>query len=432
MKLFIQTLFFFLLVTQLCFAQWGLLGLEDKSIKDIAARNPNIFAITVDSALYRSTDYGITWLQIVDSSAVDIAIAPTGDLFMVKKFPRQLLYDFKDSLYRSSDNGNTWVNLNIMEQLPTLSGYRPTNVTISPLGILYCGISFNNRYSRIVTLALSTNDGSTWTSPGEQVPGGDIFDFIGEKVITSGYEYAISSGCCYVNLSTDNGQTWTCLGSSGFEYNTVLGMYLNGNIIMGGTYSPPIPGFVPGLIISSDSCNTWTQVSSLIPETGISIESEGMLVGNDSLGVFLFSDIGDSLGSFNEGLSNLNTHTLSMDNNGYVYIGTDNGVWRRPLSEMITDVKEVEQLPNKFALEQNYPNPFNPSTTFRYSIPNQSKVIIKVYDILGKEIETLVNEEKPAGTYDLKWNAANPPSGVYFYQIRAGLFIETKKMILLK
>ena len=58
-----------------------------------------------------------------------------------------------------------------------------------------------------------------------------------------------------------------------------------------------------------------------------------MLVGTESLGVFLFSDNGDSLGSFNEGLSNLNSHTLSMDNNDYVYAGTDNGVWRRPLSE---------------------------------------------------------------------------------------------------
>jgi hypothetical protein len=342
MRILLQTLFFFLLVTQICFGQWVQLGLEDKSIKDIAASNSNIFAITVDSALYRSTDNGITWLQIVDSCSVEIAIAPTGNLFMVKKFPHQLLYDFKDSLYRSSDNGNTWINLNIMEQLPTLSGYRPTNVTISPLGTLYCGISFKDRYSRFVTLALSTNDGSTWTSPGEQVPGGDIFDFIGEKVITSGYEYAISSGCCYVNLSTDNGQAWTCLGSSGFDYNTVLGMYLNGNIIMGGTYSPPYPGFVPGLIISNDLCTTWKQVSMLNPESGLSIESGSMLVGTDRLGVFLFSDEGDSLGSFNEGLSNLNTHILSRDNNGYVYLGTSNGVWRRPLSEIVP----VEELSN--------------------------------------------------------------------------------------
>ena len=64
-------------------------------------------------------------------------------------------------------------------------------------------------------------------------------------------------------------------------------------------------------------------------------------------------------------------------------------------------------MPTEYALEQNYPNPFNPSTTFRYSIPSQSKVVIKVYDILGNEIATLMDEEKPVGTYELTWNAAN-------------------------
>ena len=98
----------------------------------------------------------------------------------------------------------------------------------------------------------------------------------------------------------------------------------------------------------------------------------------------------------------------------------------------IVGVEDEETLPTEFALEQNYPNPFNPSTTFRYSIPIQSKVVIKIYDILGNEIVTLMDEEKPAGIYELTWNAANLPSGVYFYQLKAGDYIDTKKMILLK
>lgn len=93
---------------------------------------------------------------------------------------------------------------------------------------------------------------------------------------------------------------------------------------------------------------------------------------------------------------------------------------------------EEETLPTEFALEQNYPNPFNPGTTFRYSIPTQSKVMIKVYDILGNEIATLIDEEKSVGTYELTWNAVDLSSGVYFYQLRAGEFISIKKMILLK
>ena len=85
-----------------------------------------------------------------------------------------------------------------------------------------------------------------------------------------------------------------------------------------------------------------------------------------------------------------------------------------------------------FQLSQNYPNPFNPSTKIKYSIPQSSNVIIKVFDVLGNEIETIVNEEKSAGEYEVEFNAVNLPSGIYFYKLHAGNFVETKKMILLK
>jgi hypothetical protein len=98
----------------------------------------------------------------------------------------------------------------------------------------------------------------------------------------------------------------------------------------------------------------------------------------------------------------------------------------------VTDVEDTKQLPTEFLLLQNYPNPFNPSTKIKYSIPQLSNVVIKVFDILGNEIETLVNEEKPLGTYELTWDAAILPNGVYFYQLKAGDFIQTKKMVLMK
>ncbi|MCW9094394.1 MAG: S8 family serine peptidase, partial [Ignavibacteriaceae bacterium] len=105
-------------------------------------------------------------------------------------------------------------------------------------------------------------------------------------------------------------------------------------------------------------------------------------------------------------------------------------VWS--FSVVITSLEDDNRLPIEYSLKQNYPNPFNPITTIKYSVPQTSKVVIKVFDILGNEIETLVNEEKLLGTYELNWNAANLPSGVYFYQIKAGSFVETKKMVLMK
>jgi hypothetical protein len=98
----------------------------------------------------------------------------------------------------------------------------------------------------------------------------------------------------------------------------------------------------------------------------------------------------------------------------------------------ITDVPRGNSLPTEFILEQNYPNPFNPSTTIRFSIPNSQSINLKVYDVLGKEIATLVNEEKPAGIYEETFNASNLPSGTYFYELRAGNFVQTKKMMLVK
>lgn len=98
-----------------------------------------------------------------------------------------------------------------------------------------------------------------------------------------------------------------------------------------------------------------------------------------------------------------------------------------------TGIGSDEQLvPGKLALEQNYPNPFNPVTLIKYSIPKLSFVAIKVHDILGNEVATLINEEKPAGNYEVEFIATNLPTGIYFYRLQAGDFVETKKMLLLK
>ncbi|MFZ1520273.1 MAG: T9SS type A sorting domain-containing protein [Ignavibacteriaceae bacterium] len=98
-----------------------------------------------------------------------------------------------------------------------------------------------------------------------------------------------------------------------------------------------------------------------------------------------------------------------------------------------SNIAEAEILPPaRFSLEQNYPNPFNPSTSIQYAIASKQFVQLKVFDILGKEITTLVNEEKSAGNHKIEFNASNLSSGIYYYKITAGEFVQTRKMILLK
>ncbi len=100
---------------------------------------------------------------------------------------------------------------------------------------------------------------------------------------------------------------------------------------------------------------------------------------------------------------------------------------------LVTGVNEVKNIiPSEFSLSQNYPNPFNPTTIIQYQVPNISQVTLRVYDILGNEVANLVNAEKPAGKYKIEFDATNIASGVYFYRLQAGSFVETKKMILIK
>jgi len=96
------------------------------------------------------------------------------------------------------------------------------------------------------------------------------------------------------------------------------------------------------------------------------------------------------------------------------------------------ETEEIKSLPKEYTLEQNYPNPFNPSTTISFNLPYKSIVNLTVYDILGKEVETLINEEMNAGKYVKMWNAGKFASGVYFYKLSAGKFNVTKKMLLIK
>ncbi len=103
-----------------------------------------------------------------------------------------------------------------------------------------------------------------------------------------------------------------------------------------------------------------------------------------------------------------------------------------PLAGTIISSIEPDLSKINYTLDQNYPNPFNPTTQIRYSIPKTALVSIKVYDILGKEVATLVNEAKSPGDYKVEFNGNSLASGIYFYRLQAGDFVQTKKMILLR
>ena len=108
------------------------------------------------------------------------------------------------------------------------------------------------------------------------------------------------------------------------------------------------------------------------------------------------------------------------------------GFWNTYYQDVIVSVEDEDVLPTVFKLEQNYPNPFNPSTIIKFAVPERSIVVIKIFDVLGSEIQTLVNEEMESGWYEKVFSASGYASGMYIYRMQAGDYISTKKMLLIK
>jgi hypothetical protein len=120
-------------------------------------------------------------------------------------------------------------------------------------------------------------------------------------------------------------------------------------------------------------------------------------------------------------------------NNMTGWLVGDGGIIIKTTTGGLTSNKKIfSSVPDKFALSQNYPNPFNPSTTIKFQIKESGTATLKVYDILGKEVSVLVNEKKQPGEYETMFEGFTLPSGVYFYNLTAGDFSETKKMLLIK
>jgi hypothetical protein len=153
--------------------------------------------------------------------------------------------------------------------------------------------------------------------------------------------------------------------------------------------------------------------------------NNGVAISNAS-GLKSFSQIlplgtGDAIltwGDERSGSDNRNIFAQQLNGNGELGI--------------VTDIKNENQLIQNFLLSQNYPNPFNPNTKISWQSPVSGHQLLKVYDVVGNEVATLIDEYKPAGSYEIEFDAKNFSSGIYFYKLQTGSFVDSKKMIYLK
>ena len=267
-------------------------------------------------------------------------------------------------------------------------------------------------------MAVDSGMGNTWVFSLAVIPGG-----AGATSIFAGTQ----NGGVFV--STNNGTRWT-LPSTRLSNEIVYALGVEGTNLFAGTGD--------GVFLSTDNGRSWTAAGlsnanvSALAISGTNIFAGTIYTGVSNGGIFLSTDNGASWTAVSTGLTNTNISSLAISETE-LFAGTNgSGTWRRPLSEM-TSVKDGKSaIPTSFSLSQNYPNPFNPTTTISFALPSRSFVSLKVFDVLGRELSTVVSGELQAGTYNRQWSAENMSSGVYFYRIQSGSFAAVKKMLLLK
>lgn len=307
-------------------------------------------------------------------------------------------------VFLSVNNGQNWVTNSVLDGKTIFSLSANDN-------IIFAGTFGNGVYR-------SSDYGLSWlqTSMQSQIVSSIVINgnnvFAGCKLFANG-----------VFRSTNNGLNWTQTPLNNIE---VYSLAISGNNIFAGAY---------GLYLSTNNGQNWALTSwNNAAIFSFAIDGTKIFAGTYDSGVYLSTNNGQNWIQRNEGWDSIipTVNALLIANN-YIYAGTEgHSLWRRPLSDFVGINNISTEIPLSYSLCQNYPNPFNPSTNIRYQVKNKEIVKISVFDMLGKEIETLVNEKQSPGTYEVSWNGSAYPSGVYYYKINSGDYSETRKMVLIK
>jgi len=329
-----------------------------------------------------------------------------------------------DAIYKTTDGGFTW------------------NMLVGPYSEYIFDIQFTTPtigwYSDLFGIKKTTDGGTTWI---QQATGGDGWHQSSLYFIDSdtGYFCAFNK----VLKTTNGGSSWVSqLEGSTLNLSDVCFVDPSHGWLL---------GYTPGRIFHTDNGGLPVELQNFRAELSLSgvylVWSTATETNNQGFEIFRTNKDDD----WNK-IGFVPGHGTTTETQHYSFTDNDvkSGKYQYKLKQIDYDgtfeyskIVEVEiPIVNEFLLSQNYPNPFNPTTTIKYQIPEISFVTLIVYDGLGKEISVLVNEEKPVGSYEVDFsaiggsaaggNAYSLPSGIYFYRLQAGSFVETKKMILLK
>ena len=391
-------------------AQWVQVTTPDGYARSLAAIGSKLFAGTSGNGVLVSTDTGTTWNH---SSLTGITYVRSFLLTSRADAAHNLWAATREGLFLSGDSGETW----------TLINSAMTNEKdVSTVAVTGSDIFVGNNWG----IYRSTDGGATWLKVKGQT--GAAARSIAVARASSGDTIIIAA--TYGNglwRSTDRGTTWSkiirlgsnkaaCLASVGPEFVAGLADGRSYRSTNGGTSWIEI-----GAGLATDAVwGLYVHVSSA--GTGAAF-----LLAATGHGAFFSADTGRSWSSI--GLADQRLASI-MVSTGQIFAGGDyGGLWRRPLSEILALIPPP---PVEFSLEQNYPNPFNSGTVIRFSLARAGFATLKIYDVLGREVASLVSGRLDAGSHFEGWTAAGVGSGIYFCRLRAEGFVDTKKLILLR
>lgn len=424
--------------------EWEFVGLDSLAIYHLAVSGDTIYAGTVDlnnnpyikSGLYYSIDQGNNWVQL-DSIIGD------GAILGLEMFAYQTIYIIKcpcqaplaGTLYKTTNNGQSWSSVNNISTNPIkwfgISPFNPNEIyAIDVLG-LGGGRYFNSLFK-------STNRGNSWESigsfPGSSHGSEIIFTF---DLADSTILYVVVDdrfGSLYLYKSTDEGSNWLYVSYPPVTKDIYTDYFIYNRIYL-----------FPGPYVSDEGGQSWFKADSGLTENSYYISFYQDKLTTRLLYILLTDGLYESRNdtfywNLLEGSENLpldfpsevrNLKNIIINEEKYkIYLGTSEGLFRKDILTNVSNEKEKHI--NRFLLEQNYPNPFNPHTKIKYQLPENTHTILKVYDLLGNELATLVNGEKQEGYYEVEFDGKNFSSGVYIYTLITGSQITSKKMVLIK
>jgi photosystem II stability/assembly factor-like uncharacterized protein len=440
-------------------------GLTVGYIGAIVADKSNLIIQTPANALYYSTNSGNLW---------ELSSCNTGLLGTFLLHRNGILYAGADQngLFRSTDYGKSWIPA--MLGLPGY-GYPPygrvwiNDVVSDSSGLvaLVQSDSGTNGSSTLYAIYQSTDEGNNWHKISATGP---RYNLLYSKNVL------LIAGGLGIQRSGDNGKTWSTVEGTimqsdinrmcealGFVFAASLypsrklfrssdqGLNWEEMGFPDASYIRDIIGLDEYLFAATEN-NVWrspdlgkTWISASFGSTGrniITFAAKGdTLISSNDLGIGVSTDLGGHWYTMKTNLpDNAIIEALTLRDEYLIaetYVPdstTPNSIWQLPLSQVVASVKTPTRIdvPQSTILKQCFPNPFNPTTTISFTLAKSSFTTLTIYDILGRRVATLLGKILPAGNYSTVWNAGEFSSGVYFYCLRSGDFGETKKLLLQK